>query len=584
MSRAAPQEKTIEELYLDCKQVMTVLKNRDHAPTMERLAYSLNALIAKLEDNNFPDVLKNEIVLKIQPYINFIAQKDPVSETLFNTECRKYLQDTADHLHRIKNNGTIQFNGNINLDKFFTSFLTPSVDEHSSRSLAPTPTTRQFYHRGSIQNLIKQLCEPEGKGGFQNALRVDLGGLGDTTYLLRSRNGYSTSGFLNNAAVLNVVQTYLIGEFNGVVLNQLLDAWYGHYDQHMQRHVISDSFSTLYPYLRFALLGPTEQMSEAVAIRQTSGALVPSDDKVDIQASSPDLLLAVLRGDDDTRHKVHPDTLVHALIGGDVEDYEFSGGLAGIVHESHNTLSPLIFHFATSEVHTQILLKNILYVEHGTGKYLNDKYDYIETKKYQTSNAPELLRLISYMRKNATTDEQRSAASSFITAAIAAVITGNDTQTLGEIYKIQDNTDSVLSIAFSETTKADDDMASSSETIVQPKSAVGFFRSNATPTTANSPDAQCNVLIQRINDRLQSLGALFNQTSSANTVNLYHQKITVLKAAKKLLCGESVDFNKIKQENPRYAEGTFSHKTRDIVVEVDNLLIARAASLTSALS
>lgn len=527
MNGKSEQEKTLESIYCDSEQVMTLLKLKDHAPSIKRLAWNLQTLIGKLGDPHLPDVLKREIVLKIRPYVNYFTQRQSTIKDILDDECIKHLQNATVKLQQIKNNSDLELPQDFTFNEFIASFSTQSIPA-VTQSNKPTQTTTQGnYYPGPISVLIKQLCQPEGS--FVDALF----GSGDKKYLLRERNGYPTTGFLNNVAVLNFVQTYLTGPFDENVLNELLDAKYG-YRMYKQREVMSNHFPTLYPYLRFALIGRADHKSNAILDWHSEGAPVHHvDENRDIQAS-PNLLLAVLR------HKVKSEVLVDALIGGMARDVEYSGSTR---YESYNRLPPLIFDFAASEIHIRIILKNILYT---TSEPIT--WRLVETKKYQANNASELLRLIHYMWKNAVTSEQRSATAYFTQAAIAEVMKGEDALTLKEIYKIQGNPDFIMP---GETRKA-------------------------TMASTKVSKQQHKALIQRIDNHLQTLGKSLANASNVKKVHQYQQKINVLEAAKKLLNGEQLNFSKIKLENPEYLKGLFHHKTKDLVLEVENVLKARS--------
>lgn len=379
-------------------------------------------------------------------------------------------------------------------------------------------------------------------------------------YLLRERNGYATEGFLNNTAVLNVVETYLTGPFNGDVLNKLLDAHYG-YRSYTQRGQISQNFTNLYPYLRFALIGPAGQAGTALI---TEGKSVGSTALVSVEqkeggAHSVDLLSAVLKGNW-FGEKIKPAVLVNALIGGECYDVEFSGGLFGArSHEQTNVLPPLIFQFALRPECVDILLKNILFVGLSKEKYGPDRL--VDKGKYQSENSEALLQLIRYTWKNAASDEQRMAATVFIKATIAEVIKGSDSKTLREIYKIQSGADSRLLLGAAATTP----LAIENSPVV----AQGMFARSAPTEPVDK-----STLITKLSIQLSAAIEKFEKDKGVKDVELHYHKINVLEGAKKYLEGAlgSADFDKIKLDNPRYADGRLSHKTKDIVLEVENFM------------
>ncbi len=332
---------------------------------------------------------------------------------LFTDACRDLLKGATSALQSFKsrNAGVLR----PEFDQFITSFSTPVAATTVSTvtatfSGAPAPTHRQFYN-GNIDSLLRQMCEPYNPN-FRTVLTAD----DDKNCLLRNRFGGATMGFLNNLEVLNVVQRYLTGPFTAVVLNRLLDAQYGSGNSYTQRRVMQGHHTTLYPYLRFALIGPSSQQTTALVTRgQTSADLVSAE--ISGVRASPDLLLAVLQGDRWGRNKVRPEPLVDALIGGKSLDVEQSGGFtATSSHVSQNDLPPLIFHFLASQEHTQILLRNILYV----GPDEQYQYDYRDKGRYQPDSAKEMLRLVDYVWKNAS-EEQRPLAIGFLKMVEAGV-------------------------------------------------------------------------------------------------------------------------------------------------------------------
>ena len=87
-------------------------------------------------------------------------------------------------------------------------------------------------------------------------------------------------------------------------------------------------------------------------------------------------------------------------------------------------------------------------------------------------------------------------------------------------------------------------------------------------------------LVRRIDVQLQDAQKKYDGDKGVNDLEQHYQKKTVLHAEKYVLSGKAIDFEAIKRENPRYSEGLLSHKTRDLIAEVDNFLKGHAPSPT----
>ncbi|MCX7121647.1 MAG: hypothetical protein NTZ67_07765 [Gammaproteobacteria bacterium] len=541
---------------------MSVLQNRFHQQSIERFLYELNQLIQIVAEKKLPPQLLRESAGRIEKYIDFLItfnknnanalQKTENSTP--NSEDAKFLSaDAAKHLHAIATVvDTLKKDGVVTgsqFDEFCRLFLDTQATSATSQtnyasSWAPSPA----FNRYDIDSLIERLCQTRDDDRHVHKL------------LKENQGDYPTEGFLSNLAVLNFVQNHLSSEFNAAALNRLLDANYGRSRSYNQRYEITISHATLYPYLRFALVGPVQNKEPGALVVRGQRDL----DLVQMpQEGGPqtlDLLHAVLRGGH-KQDKIHPVELVNALIGGESNAFET------YQVDYQVSLPPLIFHFIENSEATKLLLKNILYVEkfqHGF------RDNYRDTTKYQPNNAAELLKLVTYVYKNAQQSGSKSeVVSSFLTLVANEFKAGKDAASLRKLYEMRSG-------VSSETLAIEGAARQQPLSITDAVLAQGLFSSStARGAGANSVKDD---LVRRIDVQLQDAQKKYDGDKGVNDLEQHYQKKTVLHAAKDVLSGKAIDFEVIKRENPRYSEGLLSHKTRDLIAEVDNFLKAHAPS------
>jgi hypothetical protein len=578
MRKHAPVAST-EWMYHDLEQTTKAFERKKQKPILDRLINTVCSLIEKLSGNELIELEQEEMALRMAPHCATIIKAKSSFPNLFD----KYSERLGKAVSILKNssvNKHIQLNDE--LDQFTKLFVQTSPSPgtltsaigwraiHCRSDICAPVTTREYPITADIWDLLYALYQPPGDHNPYE--RRD-----NEKYLMRMRNDEPTYSFVDNFQLLNIIQKHLTRPVNGSDLHALLNKKYGnkHYSA-IQREIIAGKWKTLYPYLRFAMLGSVKG--------NTNTALVTSDFEEGESAlqADPELLEAVLNErmtqhfgsptyPQDSEKKIAPKVLVDALIGGETTHFEYSASNDSYSVRGH--LRPLIFHFATSKTHMQLLLKNILFV-----KFVEffGFYGYTKTQACQLDNVPELIRLTTYMRDHAVNEEQKKHTKACIKQAISQLPMTEASlkikDELQEIYEsvtvltiTQPDGEQILAIMPPPVTGSVVEETTAFEALKQTTSSkhsplqASFFQPAANTSTERS---------QLLNEIITKVAALRIKLEKEPQKNDLHiQKIEVLIAAQHLLKGymSHSDFEAIKIKNSRYAEAFFSSEVEKLV-------------------
>lgn len=324
--------------------------------------------------------------------------------------------------------------------------------------------------------------------------------------LLRERQGHPTMSYGSHVKIINFVEMNLIDDFTPEVLARLLKTCYG-ICHHSLRNTFKHHAQTLYAYLRFALIGPKYQ-SKPFNSKQMTLTLYSTFQS---QTKINEFLSVILED-------VPPKTLAEALIGGEIATQE----LGSDESLSNYYIPPLIFYFLSLDEPGELIISKI-------------------------QNDPESMnRLTQFVLDGNRPDMAQNCFEKIIKHVKNL---GTETELLKKLF--------ARSMQFKQI--------KAQETLANKASSGTFFSDN----TQKNESAVHQPLVEEINECLRDLDKKLNVDSSTDAVELHWQKKRVLLAALQIIKGESVDFKKIKDKNPRYSEGWFS-ATKEVIHRFEN--------------
>lgn len=549
MSRAG--SKTVTDAHVDLSnQVMPVLKSRYHAATVARFLYEVNALCEVLANDVLPDPERDDLLVRVQGYVDFFSecQKNWANVT-YGEQDKLYLSSISKNLKKLPENSASEFAG------FFSIVGTIVVDEAPIPvvpSVAKTANYRPAPAAEATSDFNAVLDQARQWGRSDQELKKPLS-LDD--------EGYQLFGYYPHLRVLRFVESHFSGQLTPAHLRQLLNIPYGYGDEY-QPHWIRTAFSaserlspnTVYPYLRFALIGPAKT-------RVSNELIVPGGNSSDLSvqeftrrgASSTEFLSVILE-DKSLSSRIPPAVLICALLGGyGTESNMAQGEYMGVTQQ--RKVDPLIFGFLKTTGNWDLIWRNI-YIEPANPRYWNKE-----------KGDEALLGLISYLFKNAARDETTIAAS-FYDFAVSEVKRMKDISLLKKLYAM-----------YSDLSKMRSEKLLLEGRPVAALLQIGMF--SGAPAADRSADINAKKLDElksKVDAQLKNLYEKLGSDSKVDDVELHSHKVAVLVAAKKLLNGEVVDFDSVKKENHRYSEGFLSHATKDLVTEIESIVKKRGST------